>query len=369
MMVHSGRVLAALAAVVLWSTNAWAADVALDRMSLGWLLLVQYGTAAAALLGVRAVGRRHRGPPGEGMTPRVGVAAIGVLGLTGTIFLQYLAFATAPIVAANVLTYAWPLLAAVWVAATARTRRATGLAGLALLGFGGVAVIFAGPTAAGPDSAAGPAATWGYVAALGSAVCMAGYTLASAHVQAAATDLLIPASLVGTLAAAVLTASTPGAWPPASGWLAAVYLGLGPMAAGYGLWTLAMARGGADRLSPIGYATPLLSTLLLIATGAPATTTTLVGIGLILACSIGVLAAQRSPTRAHPPHTAGSRQLGPPPGRAQPECASQARRRIAPPAARRASPRHRAHSHVSRHLGAAARRPATGLSRKTNPDR
>jgi len=213
----SGQVLAALTAVALWSTNAWAADVALARMSLGWLLLVQYGAAAAALLSIRAVARRHSGIPWKRAAPRVRVAVIGVVGLTGTIFLQYLAFATAPIVAANVLTYGWPLLAAVWVAATVRTRRAIGLAGLALLGFGGVALIFTGPTAAGADSAGGPAATWGYVAALGSAVCMAGYTLASARVQAAATDLLIPATLAGTLAAAVLTASTPATWPPASG--------------------------------------------------------------------------------------------------------------------------------------------------------
>jgi len=293
----SVQVLAALAAVVLWSTNAWAADVALARMSLGWLWLVQFGTAAGALLGIRAICGRGGSPTGSHVLP-LRAAAIGVVGLTGTIYLQYLAFATAPIVAANVLSYAWPLLAAAFVAATVRTRQAAGLAGLAVLGFAGVALIFAGPTAGGTDPAAGPAATWGYGAALGSAVCMAGYTLASARVQAAAADLLIPATLVGTLAAAVFTASTPLAWPPASGWLAAAYLGLGPMAAGYGLWTLAMARGGADRLSPIGYVTPLLSTLLLIATGSPATPTTLVGVALILACSIGVLAAQR-PTEAH----------------------------------------------------------------------
>lgn len=53
---------------------------------------------------------------------------VGVIGLTGTIFLQYLAFAAAPIVAANVLTYGWPLLAAVWLAATHRTRHTLGSA-------------------------------------------------------------------------------------------------------------------------------------------------------------------------------------------------------------------------------------------------
>jgi drug/metabolite transporter (DMT)-like permease len=306
MRVPSTRVLAALAAVTLWSTNAWAADLALARMSLGWLLLVQYGMAATALLAVRAVARRRvHAPAGHGPLT-VPAAAIGVVGLTGTIFLQYLAFATAPIVAANVLAYGWPLLAALWVAATLRTRRAVGLAALALLGFGGVALIFSSPAAADPGADGDTDATWGYVAALGSAVCMAIYTLAASRVHVRATDLLIPATLLGTLAAAAVTASTSSSWPQATGWLAAAYIGLGPMAAGYGLWTLAMAHGGAERLAPIGYATPLLSTILLLATGAPATATTLIGVGLVLACSIGVLASQHPPTRART-DTAGTR--------------------------------------------------------------
>jgi drug/metabolite transporter (DMT)-like permease len=291
MSVPSGRVLAALGAVALWSTNAFAANIALARMSLGWLLLVQYAIACGVLVAARALGRRRRGATAVHGSSAGRAAAIGVAGLTGTIFLQYLAFATAPIVAANVLTYAWPLLAALWVAAALRTRRAIAMATLALLGFGGVALIFAGPSTTDPGAGAGPDATWGYAAALGSAACMTLYTLASSRIHAAATDLLIPATLAGTLAAAVLTASTSSPWPPASGLLAAAYLGLGPMAAGYGLWTLAMASGGAERLAPLGYTTPLLSTLLLLATGAPTTTTTLIGVGLILACSIGVLAS------------------------------------------------------------------------------
>ncbi len=123
--------------------------------------------------------------------------------------------------------------------------------------------------------------------------------------RARATDLLLPASIVGTVAAAALTASTSSSWPAVTGLLAAAYLGLGPMAAGYGLWTIAMAGGGAERLAPVGYATPLLSTLLLLASGAPAAATTLIGVGLIVACSIGVLAWQQPSEPAHP-DTAGT---------------------------------------------------------------
>lgn len=58
-----------------------------------------------------------------------------------------------------------------------------------------------------------------------------------------------------------------------------------------------MSQREAECLAPLGYATPLLSTMLLLATGSPATATTLVGIGLVLVCSIGVLATQHTRSR------------------------------------------------------------------------
>lgn len=311
------RLLAALAAVLLWSTNAYAAELALTRMSVGWLLFVQYGVAAAVLLAIRSAPRVR----GDGASPKTRATRqsvegddpgplallIGVVGLTGTIFLQYVAFAAAPIVAANVLAYGWPLLAAGWVAATRRSRHALLSAGLAVIGFGGVALIFTSPTATAAGSGVGGDATWGYVAALGSAACMAVYTLGAGGVTTSPTGLLVPATLTGTVAAAVLVILADSSSPAVAGMLAAAYIGLGPMAAGYALWTRAMARGGAERLSPLGYATPLLSTVLLLATGAPATTSTIAGVGLVLVCSVGVLAHDR---RANPDLSECGRPIG-----------------------------------------------------------
>lgn len=316
------RLPAALLAVLLWSTNAYAADLALARMTVEWLLLVQFTTAATALLaadvlrkegGVGAIVRRPRpastANEHTGFHPRS--AVVGVGGLTGTIFLQYVAFATAPIVAANVLAYGWPLLAAGWVAATRRSRHALFSAALALAGFGGVVLIFAGAGA----QELGTAATWGYLAALGSAVCMAGYTLGAIGTMTSTTRLLVPATLTGAATSVLLVVVSSGPSPSTSGVLAAAYIGLAPMAAGYALWTRAMAHGGAERLAPLGYATPLLSTILLLVTGASATSSTLVGVGLVLACSIGVLAheghasspaapSRRPPTDRQPRPTA-----------------------------------------------------------------
>lgn len=275
-------------------------------MSVGWLLVVQYGSAATALLvvgSIRRVRRQAALPPPRGPgdrthagtgRPKPMALVIGVVGLTGTVFLQYLAFATAPIVAASVLAYSWPLLAAVWIAATRRSRHAQLSAGLALIGFAGVALIFTGPTQASDGIIPGSGATWGYLAALGAAACMAVYTLGASSITTTSTGLLTPAALIGTGAASFLTILSDSPVPTGPGLLTAAYIGLGPMAAGYALWTRAMSCGGAERLSPLGYATPLLSTLLLLATGAPASVSTLIGIGLVLACSLGVL-AQRSP--------------------------------------------------------------------------
>lgn len=279
---------AALAGVLLWATNAYAADAALARLSVFQLLTLQYGSAAVVVLAGHAA-RRIRAAPartpmaGTGLRPLV----IGVIGLTGTISLQYWAFATAPIVTANVIAYAWPLVVAVWMAATRRTRQAMVNVPLAILGFGGVALIFA---------AHGVAVTGviiGYAAASGSAAAMAFYTVAAARSAVSVTGLLVPATVVGATGGAIATVVSGDPWPPASAWLPAVYIGIGPMAAGYALWTYAMSHGGADRLSPIGYATPLLSTAILIATGRPFTTTTLIGAALVLTCSIGVLVNDR----------------------------------------------------------------------------
>lgn len=236
---------------------------------------MQYGTAAAALLAVRAVHRawataaKTESRDAEtGADPRRSVARLlGVVGLTGTVFLQYLAFANAPIVAANVLAYGWPLLAAFVIAVTRRSWHTLLSAGLAVIGFGGVALIFTSPTQGADAGAAGMTASWGYLAALGSAACMAIYTLGAGRTSTSPTRLLIPATLIGTVGAAVLTTFTDSPTPAPGGVLAAAYLGLGPMAAGYALWTHAMTRGGAERLSPLGYATSLLSTVVLLANG------------------------------------------------------------------------------------------------------
>lgn len=83
-----------------------------------------------------------------------------------------IADASGPLLETNVISYGWPMFAALALAAAWRTRSALWGLGFALLGFAGVAVMFSDSTS---GAGHGP---WGHLAALGSALCMAFYTLA-----------------------------------------------------------------------------------------------------------------------------------------------------------------------------------------------
>ncbi|MDQ3252125.1 MAG: EamA/RhaT family transporter, partial [Actinomycetota bacterium] len=108
------RIAAAFAAVALWSTNALAAKLALAEFGVVQVLALQFGGATVTLAALRVARSARTGGADETVQrpslrlPYVlGGMAVGVVGLTGTISLQYLAFATAPIVEANVLAYGW----------------------------------------------------------------------------------------------------------------------------------------------------------------------------------------------------------------------------------------------------------------------
>jgi drug/metabolite transporter (DMT)-like permease len=285
--------LAAVGAVLLWSTNAFAAKYALADLTVLQLLTLQFGAATLALAAMRAVQRGPRDLAGGWPAPRH--ILVGLIGLTGTIFLQYLAFDLARIVEANVIAYAWPLFVAVWAAAVVRNLQARLGLLLAVIGFAGVGLIF--DARGGLSFADGM--QFGYIFAVASAACMAFYTVASSRIPVSGDRLMLPATMLGTITAFGLSLWQGTPWPAPAAWWTAVYIGVGPMAAGFGLWTLAMSGDGAKRLAPVGYGTPLLSTVLLLLSGESFTPQTLLGAAMVMVCSIGVLAADRL-TRAKP---------------------------------------------------------------------
>ena len=56
-------------------------------------------------------------------------------------------------------------------------------------------------------------------------------------------------------------------WPDTVGWLAVLALGIGPVGLAFFAWDHGVKRGDIRALGALAYATPLLSTILLIACG------------------------------------------------------------------------------------------------------
>jgi len=283
---RGAAVTSAGAAIAIWSLNAAAGGAALAELTVLQVLALQFGGAFVTLAAARALRRRDATARSGFPSPRA--IGIGVVGLTGTMVLQYVAFATAPLVAANAIAYAWPLLAAAWIALAPGARGSRATLGLAALGFCGVVLLFGARDGSGTASAGG--APWlGYVAALGSAAAMAGYTLTAGRSGARTSDLLLTGTGAGVLVTAPAALLQGAPWSPA--WAVALALGIGivMLALGYGLWTHAMSHPAGARLAPAAYATPLLSTGLLLATGHRLGPLGLLGCALILASVAGVV--------------------------------------------------------------------------------
>lgn len=287
--VPTAAVALALLGIVLWSTNALVGSAALERLPVSIVVLVQCATAAVALGVVRHVRRRRATALARlGRSERRYVLLLGGLGFGGTLVLQYLSFAHAPIVEANIIAYGWPMFAAVWLAVAAFDRRSAAALLFACIGFAGVGLIVG---SGGGLTGGGNA--FGYAAALASAGCMAFYSLGSGRARVPALDAMLCGALVGTLASVALVIDSGASWTPTLDWLGAAYIGLGPCAAGFAAWSAGMARSGG-RLAPMGYATPLLSTIVLLAAGRPVSGAgAVVGGALILICTVGVVVSAR----------------------------------------------------------------------------
>jgi drug/metabolite transporter (DMT)-like permease len=191
------------------------------------------------------------------------VWALGIGGLFGYHACYFAALSLAPPVEANLINYLWPLLIVLFAGLLPRERltpwhlagAAAGLAGCALL--------------IGIDAAqVKPQFLPGYAAAAAAAVIWATYSVLSRRFGQVPTDAVgafCGATALLALLAHLLFETT--YWPRGPEWLAVLGLGLGPVGSAFFLWDVGMKRGDIKALGALSYATPLLSTLLLIAFG------------------------------------------------------------------------------------------------------
>ena len=253
------------------------------------LALTALGFAAGGLLGLAVVARRRGGLSRLRQPPLAWAHGVG--GLFGYHALYFAALATAPPVEANLVNYAWPLLVVLFSAPVLGMplgpRRLAGVA----LGALGCALLI-GPGVVGEGNAAAPAPALGFLCAAGAALVWALYSVTSRRMAAVPTEAVAGFCLATAALAAIahFVFEPPVGALSAEQWLAVLLLGAGPLGAAFFLWDIGMKRGDPRLLGTLAYATPVASTLLLLAAGEGAFTWP-VAAAVALVASGGWLAA------------------------------------------------------------------------------
>jgi drug/metabolite transporter (DMT)-like permease len=275
-----GAMMAGIAAIVLWGALA---TLSVAAGPVPPFQMVAMTFTLGALIGI--VRARRRGLAWSDLVRwPVHVWALGIGGLFGYHALYFAALQLAPPAEANLVNYLWPLLIVLLSAPLApeneRGRLTWTHLGGAALGFAGVALLaiergagFAGDHALG------------YALALGCAFAWAIYSVLSRRLGDTPTDA------IASFCAAAALLSLGGhlafertVWPATpTAWLAIVALGIGPAGAAFYLWDHAVKRGDIRALGALSYATPILSTALLMVFGLAAPTAILIAAALLVA--------------------------------------------------------------------------------------
>lgn len=270
----------ALAAIGLWSTNALVARHVLADTPVALVQCLQFAGAAAVFAVFKRVGpaaeRGRRLPPAA--------LLVGLIGLVGTMVLQYLAFSAMPVIKANLIAYTWPLMVAAAVIAAGRSARPGLLGLLAMTGFAGAVLVIVG----GNGLSLSGAGIDGIALALGSAACMASYTILIGRYAGSAGRLLLPSALAGLAGSLVWWISGGAQWHFGLSLLLGLYLGAGPMGLGYWFWSTAMGGDATGRIAILGYLTPVGSTVLLALAGEHLDPVAAIGAAIVICSCLGV---------------------------------------------------------------------------------
>lgn len=252
--------LVGLVAILLWASLALL-TTATGNLPPFQVLAISFGIAA--FLGLVRVTLRGAAGWRELRQP-LPAFALSTLALFGYHALYFIALKRAPAVEANLLNYMWPLLIVVF-------------AGL----FGGVAVrpgqwlgTTLGLVAAvllvtrGRGLEVDPAHVPGYLAALGAALIWSLYSVLNRrYVDVPTAAITVACAGVALSGAIVHLLSEQTVVPTRGQWLVLILMGVGPVGAAFWLWDHGTKRGDIALLGSLSYLAPLLSTLLLVASG------------------------------------------------------------------------------------------------------
>ncbi len=220
----------------------------------------------------------------------VWVYLFGTLGLFGYHALYFSALRLAPLAETGLIAYLWPLFI-VLLSGLLPGERLRGMhivgAGLA---FAGAALIVLRGGGSVTEQAL-PGLGLAFLCALTWSV----YSVASRRLGAVPTEAVTVyclATAVLSLLAHFIFETT--VWPAsATGWLAVLALGIGPVGLAFFTWDTGMKRGDIQMLGVASYAAPLLSTLALVVAGRATPSATLM-LSALLITGGAVLAARAS---------------------------------------------------------------------------
>lgn len=263
-------------AILMWSTLALLTALA-GPVPPFLLVALSFGLGGLVSLGVIAATGR---PLAAALRQPAPVWLLGIGGLFGYHFLYFLALQTAPAAEANLINYLWPLLIVLFAGLLPGERlgrpqligAAAGLAGTLLLVTGGRGVSVQAEYLPG------------YMAAVACAVTWSGYSVLSRRFGA------VPTEIVAFFCLATAALAVPchllferTVWPQGlSGWAVIAAMGVGPVGLAFFVWDHGVKRGDIQTLGALSYATPLLSTGLLIAAGRAGVSWPVVGACLLI---------------------------------------------------------------------------------------
>lgn len=216
--------------------------------------------------------------------PTLASFGLGLAGLFGYHALYFAALRLAPPAEANLVASLWALFTVLFSGLLPGHRlRLTHVAG-ALIGLAAATLLVWDKLGAAP---AGSDSLIGFVFAFACALVWSSYSVTS-RLLAEVPSESIALSCLATAALALAMSLAFETWtaPDGLAWLALGGLGVGPVGAAFLLWDIGMKRGDVPLLGVLSYASPILSTALLVALGLAAASGT-----LALACGLMVLAA------------------------------------------------------------------------------
>jgi drug/metabolite transporter (DMT)-like permease len=282
-------------AVAMWALLALFTDAS-GRVPPFLLSAITFAIGTAVGLAARLVS-----PPKERVRIPGQVWLIGIAGLFGYHFFYFTALRNAPAVEASLIAYLWPLFIVLGSALMPGERLHWYHVAGAVLGFAGTVLIVTKGSGISFESRY----AFGYAMAGVCAFIWSAYSLLSRRFPAVPTSVVTwfcAATAVLSLACHFALEET--ILPETAGqWLAVVGLGLMPVGAAFYTWDHGVKRGNIQVLGAASYAAPLLSTLILMATGFAEPTFVILAACLLI--TVGAVLAAKNLLFGRPTQAAG----------------------------------------------------------------